>query len=566
MNSQQSAQIPNISGLLKRRFRTMVVVAGAIFLGMYWIAMALPNQYSSYATILVEPQAVDEGLVSAGVRESDLKERLGIMTAEILSRPRLSRLIDEFGLYPEESKRLQRSEVIDIMRSHIVVEPVLSALEAETRQRVELDFNSFKITFRSNSAQTAARVTQSIANDFLEANIDARVNVSQQSLDFMQDSIENLSGRLASVEGEIKQVKNDNAGHLPEELEANQETLQISTGQLREVQRALDLALSDEAFWKNQVITAGAMTGMNDQASPAYRRKVVEAELGMMRARGFTDRHPDVVQAVQELSLLEQRLEGSDSDEDEVPGSYAEQNAKSEERRSALRVEASRRDAERLTEQGDAARERIAATPAVAAMLEALAREYNHLNASFQDFSARRQQASVQADLERKQLGEQFQILESAFPAPRPSSPNRLLILFLGVLLGGGIGGALGLILEATDMSVHDSRSLQTATNVPVLASIPAIMLESDFVARRRRQVREALVAAAIVIFCLAGGAATYFYVNDIELFSIESNDALPENEGDQAMLGRAPGAVPGVAGSHLGLLFETEIRSSDVL
>ena len=115
-------------------------------------------------------------------------------------------------------------------------------------------------------------------------------------------------------------------------------------------------------------------------------------------------------------------------------------------------------------------------------------------------------------------------------------------------------------------MSVHDSRSLQTATNVPVLASIPAIMLESDFVARRRRQVREALVAASVVIFCLAGGAATYVYVNDIELFSIESNDALPENEGDQAMLGRTPGAVPGVAGSHLGLVLETEIRSSDVL
>ena len=103
MNSQQVPQLPDIIGMLRRRAKLMAMVAGAICLATYWIAMALPNEYSSYATILVEPQAVDEGLVSSGVRASDLKERLGIMTAEILSRPRLSRLIDEFDLYPELS-------------------------------------------------------------------------------------------------------------------------------------------------------------------------------------------------------------------------------------------------------------------------------------------------------------------------------------------------------------------------------------------------------------------------------------------------------------------------------
>ena len=442
------------------------------------------------------------------------------MTAEILSRPRLSRLIDEFNLYPEESERLQRSQVIDIMRSEVTVSPVLSALEGDRRQRGEIDFNSFRITVRSRSSSTAAVVAQSIANDFLEANIDARVNVSQQSLDFMHASIEELSLSLSGVEQEIKQIKSDNSGHLPEELNANQNGLQRSVVQLREVQRALDMALSDQAFWKNQVLTAGAMTGINDQASPVYRKKVLEAELSRMRAWGFTNKHPDVAQVVQELALLDARIENEDTDAEEEPGSYAEQNAKSEERRSALRVEALERDIERLTQQAEAARERIAATPAVTARLEGLAREYSHLNASFQDFSARRQQASVQADLERKQLGEQFRILESAFPAADPTSPNRRLILFLGLALGVGIGGAMALVLEAMDSSVYDSRGLQTATSVPVLAAIPAIMLEPDLAARRRRVIREIAVAAGVAIFGLLGGAATYVYVNDVPLFS----------------------------------------------
>ncbi|HIO64607.1 MAG TPA: hypothetical protein EYN37_10315 [Dehalococcoidia bacterium] len=538
MNTQQMPQLPDVVGMLRRRLKLMAAVAGVIFLVTYWIAMALPNEYASYATILVEPQAVDEGLVSAGVRESDLKERLGIMTAQILSRARLSRLIDEFDLYPEESVRLQRSEIIDIMRAHIVVQPVLSALEVKQRQFGEIQFNSFKITFRSKSAQTAAVVAQSIANDFLEANINVRVNVSQQSLDFMQDSIAQLSQRLATVEQEVKEVKDENAGHLPEELDANQQVLQIGVTQLREVQRALDLAQSDESFWKNQVLTAGAMMGVNDQVSPAYRRKVVETQLSMMRAKGFTDRHPDIVQAVQELALLADRLEDMDEIGEEEFGSYAEQNAKSEERRSALRAQAAERDIERLTVQVAAARERIAATPAVVARLEALAREHSHLDASFQDFSARRQQASVQADLERKQLGEQFRILESAFAAPRPSSPNRVLILFLGLVLGVGMAGAVGLVLETVDTSIHDSRSLQNATNVPVLASIPAIMLEADLNARRRRFLREIVAAGVVVAFALLGGALTYIYVNNVTIFSAEGEtEEDPVEENDQAWL-----------------------------
>ena len=38
--------------------------------------------------------------------------------------------------------------------------------------------------------------------------------------------------------------------------------------------------------------------------------------------------------------------------------------------------------------------------------------------------------------VERRQLGEKFRILESAEPAPEPSSPNRLLLLSLGAIIG----------------------------------------------------------------------------------------------------------------------------------
>ncbi|MFP6640414.1 MAG: hypothetical protein VCC04_09240, partial [Myxococcota bacterium] len=456
--------------------------------------------------------------------------------ARILSRARISKLIDDFSLYPDESKELQRQEVIDIMRSHLVVEPVLSELETDTRNLETVEFNRFRIAYRNPDSETAAVVAQSLANDFLDANITARIQISQQSLSFMEDSIESVSNQAKQVEGRIKEVKEANAGHLPEDLVTNQRILEQLFSQIREAQRALAMAKSDESFWKSQVIVAETMVGGNDPTSPAFRRNSLESELSAMEARGYTDKHPDVAHARQELKLLHEKLEarrssGSDQDTEvsDMSDSYAEQNAKSELRRANLASEATRQEIEALGTQLEETQMRISATPLVAEQLNALEREYESLSTAFQDFSARRQQADVQANLERKQLGEQFRILESAFAAPRPSSPNRFLMLFVGVLVGLGVGVAFGLVLETSDSSIHDARRLQALGNMPVLASIPSVVLEPDRQARRRRLILELGLASLVAAFFLSGGALTYLYVNASGTVTVEEEERTPE-------------------------------------
>ena len=100
---QIEAGIPlgDLKGIVRRRFKVVGGVALAVGLTAYWVAMALPNEYEAFATVLVEPQAVDPALVAAGVAQTDLNRRLHLMTAQILSRPRLSRIIDELGLYED---------------------------------------------------------------------------------------------------------------------------------------------------------------------------------------------------------------------------------------------------------------------------------------------------------------------------------------------------------------------------------------------------------------------------------------------------------------------------------
>ena len=66
-------------------------------------------------------------------------------------------------------------------------------------------------------------------------------------------------------------------------------------------------------------------------------------------------------------------------------------------------------------------------------------------------------------------------------------------------MLGLALGGGVGVLLESADSSFHGARDLQAALRIPVLAEIPAILLEADRVALRRRHLRTALATAVVV-------------------------------------------------------------------
>ena len=250
-----------------------------------------------------------------------------------------------------------------------------------------------------------------------------------------------------------------------------------------------------------------------DDANPTRRLQLLELRLAEYRARGFTDRHPDVINSKQEIQEVTEAMLGTGQDAD-GPKSFAQLNTEAEQQRATMRVQMTQQEIERLSSELAAIQARIEATPRVAEQLESLERQYEQLSRSVANFSDLRLQATVQANLERRQLGEQFRILEAAFAIPEPSSPNRVMIVAIGLLLGLVLGVGGGVVAEATDSSLHRARDLQLAVNVPVLAAIPTILLESDRARLLRRRLQQALAAGAVVLFCLVGGAATYVVVN----------------------------------------------------
>jgi succinoglycan biosynthesis transport protein ExoP len=514
MNVENGIQIADLMAIARRRVKAVVGIALSIAMLGFWVTMALPNQYQSYATVLIEPQTVDPELVESGVGTTDLNQRLGIMASQILSRSRLSRIIDDLNLYQREQDSLVRQEVIDLMRRRVSVEPVIPELEAQldTRNR-DVEINTFKIVFNDRDAVIAKLVAERLANDFIESHIEARVEVSGKSLDFIQGELDRLSTEILEVEAAVGKIKGDNPGRLPDDTPNNQRRLERVMAALAFVQRGYSEARSDEAFFRSQAASAATMSLPNDSLSPATRLKLLEIMLGEFESKGFTEKHPDMIRTRSEVEVLRERVANSDGD-DPAQSSFAQQSATAEGHRASQRRAAAEEEMQRLENLAAEIQGLMATTPAVAEKLDGLERRYQHLFGSYQDFSNRRLEATVQAQLERRQLGERFRVLEAAFVAPEPTSPNRVVLMLLALVLAVAAAGAIGVVLEATDSSVHSVRQLQNAIRLPVLASIPQIILESDRLALRRQRIRTGLATMAMVVFALVGGVASYVWVN----------------------------------------------------
>lgn len=515
--NEQTLSLSELTHFVRRRRGVIAITAGAIFLAAIFLASVLPNEYESHATLLVEPQTISARLVEATQGETDLNYRLNLMAAEILSRSRLSRIIDALELYQEESEEMTREEIIEMMRDLINVAPVVPELEAENQNsREPVEINTFQVFFRHRSAKTAADVANRLANDFVEEHIQKRTRTSSDTSAFIEAELNRLAKQIQELEERIAAVKSANAGSLPEDLRSNQTVQERTYDELRAAQRSLAEAENDVAFYRQQEIAATTFLDPRDQASPEQRLESLELRIAEHKSRGFTDKHPDVISAKQEIEELRASLLAHEEQESEEirPPSVAQQNAAGERHRAELRVKSAHEEIARLQAQVDEVSEKVGKTPRVAEQLDAFQREYQHMYSSYQEFSGKRLEAAVAADMELQVKGERFRVLEAAVPALTATSPNRPLILGVGLMLGLALGGALAVLLEAADDSFRSARRLQSALRIPVLATIPNILLERDRARIRRRQVRGLALASLVTFLVLTGSGVGYVWVN----------------------------------------------------
>jgi hypothetical protein len=132
-----------------------------------------------------------------------------------------------------------------------------------------------------------------------------------------------------------------------------------------------------------------------------------------------------------------------------------------------------------------------------------MARDLESAQTQYQEILAKQTAAKVSENLETERKGERFTMIEPPQIPEKPISPNRTMIVLMGVLLSLvlGVGAAAG--RETMDASVRGPSDIRALLQVPALASIPVIVTSEDR-ARRRRWMRYSWAGGAAVVVLAA--------------------------------------------------------------
>jgi hypothetical protein len=107
--------------------------------------------------------------------------------------------------------------------------------------------------------------------------------------------------------------------------------------------------------------------------------------------------------------------------------------------------------------------------------------------------------------MQRRQIGEQFKVIDGARLPERPISPDRLRINMFGILGGLALGLGLVAFLEYRDTSFKNDDDVTTTLALPVLAVIPIM---TNAMERRIARRRKVLLAATASVTCMVIAAA----------------------------------------------------------
>jgi len=509
----------DILRIVRTRIWVLLVPFALISAATALIVHALPDRFRSETVILVVPQRVPEEYVRSTVT-TRIEDRLQSLVQQILSRSRLERIIQDFDLYADERRAGIMEDIVEAMRRDIGV----NILPGE----------AFRISYTGANPRTVTRVTERLASLFIEENFRDREVLAEGTNQFLEAQLEDARRRLIEQEKKLEVYRKQFSGQLPSQLESNLQVLQNSQIQVqailesinrdRDRRLVLERQIADlEQQGQSALVVAGpAAADASANATPAQRLAAAKATLATLQLR-LKPTHPDILRLNRLIRDLENKVE-QDAQDTPVSAEATDLSPAETARRRRIaelnlemqlldrQIAEKQNDQQRLRAQITSYQTRVEAAPTRESEMTELTRDYQTLQDMYRSLLSKKEESTIAANLERRQIGEQFKLLDPARVAEKPYSPNRPRLTLIGMAAGLAIGVLLVALMEYRDKSFKTDHEIMRVLSLPVLAVVPIMLTPAEQRWAWRRRLLLGLGYGTTVVACFAVVAYTFVY------------------------------------------------------
>jgi len=560
-----------ISGVIRRRWKSFILSSVPLFLLIVFIALMIPTTYLAKCTILVETQQIPQEYVRTTIT-SYVEERLQAIAQRIMRRSKLQELIDRFDLYAEMKEHFPSETIIEEMRDAINLETISTEVVDRRTGRPASATIAFAVSYEGKDPRKVEKVANILASFYLEENLKVREQQATHTITFLQTELDEIRDQIEALESKISDFKSKHVGALPEFVtinmqaierlnrEADQLDTQIMTlkerkiyltGQLSGMERYLpeeELVIGknvrpDESLERLKALRielANKQSSVSEIHPDVKRLKAeiakLEKEVGplqafvestdklaLMRAQFATSSaklgpdHPDIIKLKKEIELLEKDMIPLDVTQEPMPGNSEGDaarlnptylNFETQVATAEMEIVGLTRRRQEIAEDIEEYQNKIETTPLVEKEYNILTRDYQEARQKYSDIMNKLMEAKVSQGMEESQSAERFTIIDPAQLPEKPYKPNRMAIIIIGLVLSLGVGVGVAAARESLDYTIKTPRELRRSTDVPVLAIFQYVELPSE----RRKRILRRFVWIALVLSMVGGAAAVFNY------------------------------------------------------
>jgi len=513
-------------GVWRHRWLALVVAWVVAIAGWIWV-WQLPESYVAHARVYVDTNSVLRPLLHGLAVQPDVESRIGLLSRTLLSRPNLEKLMRMTDLDLQVTTAKEKDELLSDLSKAI-------RLNAGRK-----DKSLYAIAVQDPDRDTAKRIAQALITVFIESSLSGKREDSSGAQDFLDEQIKEYEARLIAAEtrsanfrqrhmevlgGKGGYYKNLNSART--RLNQAQLMLKEEKNRVVDLQRQIDG--EDPMYVPGVDPFQGPARGPapmpQPQTDPALDAQIEDAEAQLASLMiHYTKRHPEVRML---NSLIDDLKAQRDEEQREAMAKYR---AAQEKRRrgeavepeefgdlsglanspiylnlkkllseSKSKVAALEVRVKEYSDRVAELEEKVNTIPEIEGQLKQLDRDYDVIRNQHSMLLKRRETARMGQDMEQKATDVTFRVIDPPYVPLKPSEPDKVMLNAIVLLAGLASGIGVSLLVSLLYPVFFDSRTLSSATGLPVLGSV-TINLQPE----QRRRERYATLAFASLTVCL---------------------------------------------------------------